>query len=1150
MAFAPTADSEPIPGYRLVAKLGVGGYGEVWKVIAPGGLAKAVKIVYGDMSGSRAEQELKALGRIKEVRHPFLLSLERIEVVDGQLFIVTELADGCLLDRFFECRKKGMKGIPRDELLGHLRDAADALDYMGESHGLQHLDIKPQNLLLVGNRIKVADFGLVKDLVGTSATAPGGVTPVYATPEAFDGRVSRYSDQYSLAIVYQEMLTGVRPFPGTTLMQLMAQHVNSPPLLTPLPGNDRAAIGKALSKAPEHRFPSCLKMVDALLAGGRDADAAPVAPSQRLAPREQAPPVAADAAPGPTDTSAGLGVPTVAKAPTPCGRAVEGAAGPGRPPAVEVAAVGKAGLRPTLFLGIGGLAAATLRRLKKRFRARYGDPADAPIFRFLQVDADREDLRRARQGDAAEGLDVSETLLTPLHLPEHYRADSKNLLRWLGRRWLYGIPRSLQTEGFRPLGRLALVDNAAEVLSHVRDLLGQITDAAAVEKTAHVTGAGIRDTTPRVFVVASVAGGSGGGMVVDMAYAVRQALQELGLSARGLCGVLLYATSLKPEDQEMARVNAYAALSELAHFSRADVAYPGDPVSGLAPSARDCGPFEETYLVHLGEQLGAAEAEAATEKLAEYLFLDASPNGGAFLDEYRRQTHAAPRDPFTLRTFGLSRVGTEGERPLDLAVKQLCVRLTDKWLAGPKEAEAKFLEREAGRQAAAHGLEAEALVGRMRAAVDAASGESPDAYLAGLAARAAEAAGGGPPTGFLGHIDRLFASKKDTKFGEAAASPLQPAVRKSAAEHGTAVARALLGWLTRLVETPGKRFKAAGRAAAFLDREFAALAETIRGRIAHLGERRHAFRQQIETEKSGGTGIGFGWLGRALGKAAPNAEDALRDYCRLWLQESAEEAALVVLGVVALELGAFQQQLTLGRQRLEAFAGQFRPAAANDLASNSATVPLGRAERGDDEDERPETEGAGLPPELLFRFDRSFQTDVLERRGGMWGLFAGEEDPTRRGAESLKAARETLAEDLLIRARSAIQGEMKELNAAQLFLQSCGGPDKARLLLLAQVDAARPRLRGPAGWEHLVLALPEGPSGETLGGMVAAARSDVPTSVVHTEEEVILCYEAARCPLRDMARALTGPAGVPLDLVRRVMTRRDVDWELPEPDPA
>src|SRR6516164_5263709 len=257
MPFEPTIGAEPIAGYQLIERLGTGGYGAVWKVTAPGGLTKAIKIVFGDLSGHQAEQELKALGRIKEVRHPFLLSLERFEIVDGQLFIVTELADKSLLDRFNECRQSTLRGVPRDELLGYLRDAAEALDYMGDTHGLQHLDIKPQNLLLVGGRIKVADFGLVKDLVGTSVTATGGVTPIYATPEAFDGRVSRYSDQYSLAVVYQEMLTGVRPFPGTTVLQLAAQHMSSRPLLDPLPSFDRPIIARALSKVPESRYPSC-----------------------------------------------------------------------------------------------------------------------------------------------------------------------------------------------------------------------------------------------------------------------------------------------------------------------------------------------------------------------------------------------------------------------------------------------------------------------------------------------------------------------------------------------------------------------------------------------------------------------------------------------------------------------------------------------------------------------------------------------------------------------------------------------------------------------------------------------------------------------------------------------------------------------------
>src|SRR5258706_7629055 len=86
--------SEPIPGYVLRQRIGAGGYGEVWAAEAPGGLVKAIKFVYGLMDESRAAREYKSLSLIKGVRHPFLLSLERIEVLDGQLLIVTELADG------------------------------------------------------------------------------------------------------------------------------------------------------------------------------------------------------------------------------------------------------------------------------------------------------------------------------------------------------------------------------------------------------------------------------------------------------------------------------------------------------------------------------------------------------------------------------------------------------------------------------------------------------------------------------------------------------------------------------------------------------------------------------------------------------------------------------------------------------------------------------------------------------------------------------------------------------------------------------------------------------------------------------------------------------------------------------------------------
>ena len=141
-------DYEPLPGYRLIDRLGRGGFGEVWRVEAPGQLMKAMKFVYGnldtsnDEDGKPAEQELKALNRVKTIRHPYILSLERIDIVEGQLIIVMELADKNLWDRFRECRQLKKTGIPRDELLQYLTEAAEALDLMNDDYHIQHLDIK------------------------------------------------------------------------------------------------------------------------------------------------------------------------------------------------------------------------------------------------------------------------------------------------------------------------------------------------------------------------------------------------------------------------------------------------------------------------------------------------------------------------------------------------------------------------------------------------------------------------------------------------------------------------------------------------------------------------------------------------------------------------------------------------------------------------------------------------------------------------------------------------------------------------------------------------------------------------------------------------------------------------------------------------
>ena len=287
-------DLEPIPGYRLIEPLGSGGFGEVWKCEAPGGLVKAIKFVEGPSDNlldgsSQSRDEHRAIQRIKDIRHPFLLSMERVELVEHDLVIVMELADKSLDDLLAECRTAGRPGLPRPDLLRYLREAAEVLDLMNLEYGLQHLDVKPRNLFLVRDHIKVADFGLVQSLGERDGQRGDGqrmklstVTPLYAAPELFRGALSPHCDQYSLAIVFQELLTGTLPFQGTNVRQLMFQHTTEKPSLEALPPADRSAIARALSKDPEQRFPNCGDLVRALSAptespGGRVVRARPSA---------------------------------------------------------------------------------------------------------------------------------------------------------------------------------------------------------------------------------------------------------------------------------------------------------------------------------------------------------------------------------------------------------------------------------------------------------------------------------------------------------------------------------------------------------------------------------------------------------------------------------------------------------------------------------------------------------------------------------------------------------------------------------------------------------------------------------------------------------------------------------------------------------
>ena len=687
-------DSEPLPGYRLLEPIGTGGFGEVWKCVAPGGIPKAIKFVYGNLNAldgddARALQEMKALERVKQVRHPFVLTIEQIQNVGGELLIVMELADKNLHEVLTEYQQIGRPGIPREVLLGFLHDAAEGLDHLIEKHGLQHLDVKPRNLFTVADRVKVADFGLVKTLERSSSSGlMGGVTPIYAAPETFSNKISKHSDQYSLAVVYVELLTGKRPFPGKNIRQLALQHMTEPPDLSMLHEADRPVVGRALAKNPDDRFPSCIAFIRALSSradtgAGSSGGLNEIAPDPAAGPRGKGKPrTLHDVEMTPAPSTPGG---NVAVLPTPS--TVRPKPKPLRLPAPEIdedhllaatAPQKEVGiLRPTILIGIGSFGRRSLQEIRCRLTDRVGDVVQVPSIRFLYVDCDPDAVAKAVSAPPDVALAPDEVFHAPLQpVTQYRRRQLDQILDWLPREKLYSIPRSLHAGGSRAFGRLAFCDHYLRFVTRLRRELQIAAHPESMTQSADQTGLMPRDNTPQVYILASAAGGSGG-MLIDLGYAVRRVLARM-TAAEAPVTAFVYAsapTDTSTSDHELA--NLYAGLTELNHYADPDVTFTAHYGGPEGPQVEGHGlPFSATYLLPMPERSSASFRDVISHP-AGYIAHDLTTPLGPALEQIRQRPAGFARSPF--RSFGTYGVWFPRGLLLRAAAGKICLRLLKVW---------------------------------------------------------------------------------------------------------------------------------------------------------------------------------------------------------------------------------------------------------------------------------------------------------------------------------------------------------------------------------------------------------------------------------------------------------------------------------------
>ncbi len=934
MSFLREADSEPIPGYRLIEPLGSGGFGEVWKCEAPGGLFKAIKFVFGnlnslDVDGARAEQELKALKRVIEVRHPFILSTEQIQTVNGEVLIVMELADKNLHEAYEEHVNAGLVGIPRDTLMRYVRDAAEALDLMNEKHNLQHLDIKPRNLFLVSDRVKVADFGLVKCLERSGASGVlGGVTPLYAAPETFAGNISGRSDQYSLAIVYQELLTGQRPFTGKNARLLAQQHMNEPPELRSLPEAERPVVARALSKDPAQRFPNCLAFVRALHAVGTQPtremlylEDAPGAPKRPVTMWDTMENVSLERGPG--------------------GRAEEdlvsvdlGAAAPPSSESdfVDVSQLGitmalpqTGALRPTVIIGVGGCGKRALLELRGRLLDRFGDLDKLPLIRFLYIDTDGDAVKGSVRGAPELALKTTEVQHLPLQSVNHYRRRQLDQLNdWLPREKLFGMPRSLKPQGSRALARLAFADNYLRVVARVKKEIQQACHPDVIYHSVSQTGLALRDNVPRVYVLGSACGG-GSGFLSDLGYATRQLLQQLRHPDAPVTTLLFCGAPDDPATPRAEQANLFATLTELNHFADSAISFTTQYGADGPRLADDGSPFDHIYLLTLDNRTPEGKRDAMSH-LGSYLFHELTTPLGIRLDQCRDR-HQAGAGPF--RSLGTYAVWFPRGLLLRLAARNCCRRILEEWgMPGEPTATAE-LDAAHARIAADPDLRPEALATR----------------LAELASRHMEAPPGDALTRLLTTIEEqsqqyiaqddpgAWARQAVVRVKEWLGSGIQPpgtttlAQRKSRMTRALETAAAQLAeeWDQRLhqvayalMEHPGKRLAIAEAA---LCRMIGFCDEAVEAHTTRVGSQGSRASQthaqlQVALDNCAQGSNAFSWFGTRTKRTVRVFMDHLTAYARQCLTDDMAAALTLVYNQLRGRLGEHVRDLTFCRQRL------------------------------------------------------------------------------------------------------------------------------------------------------------------------------------------------------------------------------------------
>src|SRR5262245_10394903 len=270
---APALSAGQVIGtYGIVRKVGSGGMGEIYEVSHSRLAGRyAMKVLRGEVASNpealmRFQREAKVTSALQ---HPNIVQVIDFSTTEGgQPYLVMEFLDGPELAQVM----KGATPLSLPRIVAYVKQIASGL-MAAHEHDVVHRDLKPQNIFVLKvagsdhDLVKIVDFGISK-ISAVTATITSASTVIgtaqYMSPEQALGRIDAIdakSDQFSLALIVYEMLTGQHAFQGDSVSSLVYQIVHEEPQALvdrngPIPAALASVLKRALEKDKQRRFPS------------------------------------------------------------------------------------------------------------------------------------------------------------------------------------------------------------------------------------------------------------------------------------------------------------------------------------------------------------------------------------------------------------------------------------------------------------------------------------------------------------------------------------------------------------------------------------------------------------------------------------------------------------------------------------------------------------------------------------------------------------------------------------------------------------------------------------------------------------------------------------------------------------------------------